>query len=460
MATPGPDIEPLASTSRQTARRRAAQARVTRSLAGQRAAAGPPVQGAVQVQVALAATAGLQAAGAPGPGPRPARPSRMNTCAASRRAAARSSRSVAAARSASRAAAASGSAASSPASASCVEAADLRRDLASNDGCRRASSARPTVRRGSPPLRSRRRLERDWPGTASRSGAGRLAVSFSRPSARARPPARSSGGAARAARRPQLRRGSRPARTPGCGRSRRRSGSGRTGRRARRPGSCPRARPASPRSRCSPVSSSTRSIAPRTEEPIRTSRCSRVARVMVTARSTDRALDAGGRGGDGPLRGRVLVAEHDPADPVRDRVADPGRADRVERVHGGDQPEPRVGPHGAEPGHRDLALGQHGDQDVERLLGDPVELLEVEQGALPHGRQQRAVGEAGRRVPGREHLRRVVLPDQPGRRELGVALDEDHVPARRRGRWPAAAWTCRCPAGPRSPRAGLRPARP
>ncbi len=84
--------------------------------------------------------------------------------------------------------------------------------------------------------------------------------------------------------------------------------------------------------------------------------------------------------GDATLGRCILVAEHDAADAVGDSLADPRRADRVERVHRGDQPELGVGLHQPEPRHRDLALGQDGDQDVEGLLRDPVELLQVEQG--------------------------------------------------------------------------------
>jgi hypothetical protein len=133
----------------------------------------------------------------------------------------------------------------------------------------------------------------------------------------------------------------------------------------------------------------------------------------------------GHRGGDAPLRRGILIAEHDPADPVRDRLADPRGSDGVERVHGPDQPEAGTGGDHAEPGDGDLALGQHGNEDVQRLLGDPVELLQVQQGTVAHGLQQRAVGETARHVAVRQHLRGVVLAHQPGRGQLGVALDED-----------------------------------
>jgi hypothetical protein len=134
---------------------------------------------------------------------------------------------------------------------------------------------------------------------------------------------------------------------------------------------------------------------------------------------------AGDPGGDLPLRRLVLVAEDDPADPVRDGVADRRGPDRVERVHGRDQPETLRRLHRPEPGYRDLGLSEDGDQGVERLLRDPVELLQVEKGTRAHGRQQRAVGEAGGDVALGQHLGRVVLPDQPGRGELGVALGLD-----------------------------------
>ncbi len=138
----------------------------------------------------------------------------------------------------------------------------------------------------------------------------------------------------------------------------------------------------------------------------------------------DRAVQPGHRTRDHPLARLVLVAQHDPAHPVGDGLADPRRADRVERVHGGDEPELRPGRDRAEPGYGDLALGEHRDEDVQRLLGDPVELLQVEQPTAAHRRQQRTVHETRRVVALRQHLRGVERSDQPGRGELGVALHE------------------------------------
>ena len=79
-------------------------------------------------------------------------------------------------------------------------------------------------------------------------------------------------GAADPARRPaRARPAARRARTPGSARSRRRSGSARTARRARRPGRSPASSAARRAAGPGRSSSRTRSIAPRTEEPIRTS---------------------------------------------------------------------------------------------------------------------------------------------------------------------------------------------
>src|SRR4028118_914638 len=80
---------------------------------------------------------------------------------------------------------------------------------------------------------------------------------------------------------------------------------------------------------------------------------------------------------------------------------------------------------GCRAGPGDLALGEPGDWGVERLLGDPVELLEVEQAVPAHRRQQRPVGEAAGDVAVGEDGGAVALATQPGRRQLGVARDED-----------------------------------
>jgi len=71
-----------------------------------------------------------------------------------------------------------------------------------------------------------------------------------------------------------------------------------------------------------------------------------------------------------------------------------------------------------------------GDEDVEGLLGDPVELLEVEQRALPHRGGQRTVGPGLRAVADAHDQRRIVMAEQPRRSQLGVALHELHPPPR------------------------------
>ena len=71
-----------------------------------------------------------------------------------------------------------------------------------------------------------------------------------------------------------------------------------------------------------------------------------------------------------------------------------------------------------------LGLAHHRDQHVERLLGDPVDLLDVQQRAVAQGRDQRAVDEHVGGVAVGQHPGRVEVADQARRRQLGVALDE------------------------------------
>ena len=71
-----------------------------------------------------------------------------------------------------------------------------------------------------------------------------------------------------------------------------------------------------------------------------------------------------------------------------------------------------------------LALAHHGDQHVERLFRDAVDLLDVQQRAVAHGRHQRAVDEHVRVIPIDQHPGGIEVADQPGRCQFGVALDE------------------------------------
>ena len=90
----------------------------------------------------------------------------------------------------------------------------------------------------------------------------------------------------------------------------------------------------------------TRSMAPRTDEPTRTSGWSRLARAASTARRA-RAVPGGAgarRATTSPLGRRVLVAHRDPAHPVVDGGGDAGGADGVEGVHGRHDAEARARP--------------------------------------------------------------------------------------------------------------------
>ena len=102
----------------------------------------------------------------------------------------------------------------------------------------------------------------------------------------------------------------------------------------------------------------------------------------------------------------------------------PRRPDRVERIHGGDEPEPWIGDDPLQPRHVQLALAHHRDEDVERLLRHPVELLDVQQRPVTHRRDQRPVDEDVGVVPLGEHSGRIEVPDESRRRQLRVALDE------------------------------------
>ena len=192
-----------------------------------------------------------------------------------------------------------------------------------------------------------------------------------------------------------------------------------------------------------------RSIAPRTDEPIRMSGCSRVRRVSSTtfARQSS-GTAAAWRDHDRLLVARGLVAHGDPAGAVVDGGRDARGADGVERVHRRDEPEPGRGRDPAEPRDVQLALRHHGDEHVERLLGDPVELLDVEQPAAAQRGDQRPVDEDLLDVAVGQHPRGVEVPDQPRGGQLGVALDEQErdVPGGRDRAQERAS--CRCPAAP------------
>ena len=127
---------------------------------------------------------------------------------------------------------------------------------------------------------------------------------------------------------------------------------------------------------------------------------------------------------DGNLVGRILIADRQAAHTVVHRAADAGGADGVERVHRRHQAETRSSGDATQPGHMQLAFAHHRDQYVERLFRDAVDLLHVQQRAIAHRDDQRAVNEHRRVVAIGEHTSRVEVTDQPGRGQLGVAFHE------------------------------------
>jgi hypothetical protein len=138
-----------------------------------------------------------------------------------------------------------------------------------------------------------------------------------------------------------------------------------------------------------------------------------------------RVVHAGGT----PERDRVLlggrlVRHGEPAHPVVDRTGDACGADGVEGVHRSDEAEPRCGGDVTEARHVQLAFAHHRDEHVQRLLRHPVDLLDVEERPLSQRRHERAVDEHVRVVPVCEHSSGIEVTDQPGRCQLGVALDE------------------------------------
>ena len=198
----------------------------------------------------------------------------------------------------------------------------------------------------------------------------------------------------------------RPPRRGGCGRRARRPW-----RRARARGTPRRRGRARRAARRAAGPRATRSIAPRTLLPWRTSGCSRVARVTATASSTSRS--SSGVGGAGAQRRRRPARPRRPGSRWR-----AGRAGRARCVDSRVVPTLSYGfieaitrKVGAACDHadardRDPALGHRGQQRVERVLRGAVELLDVEEPALAHRLHQR---------PGHEVVGAVVLLQHPGR---------------------------------------------
>ena len=137
-------------------------------------------------------------------------------------------------------------------------------------------------------------------------------------------------------------------------------------------------------------------------------------------------IDVGGvQGDDVALRRRRLVAHRDPAGAVVECAGHPGGAHGVEGVHGGDQAETRGGDDAPQTRYGDLLLGHRSEEHVQGLLGNAVELLDVEEPTGSHRLEQRPVLEDLGGIAALQDQGWVEVPDEPGGGELGVALHED-----------------------------------
>ena len=138
---------------------------------------------------------------------------------------------------------------------------------------------------------------------------------------------------------------------------------------------------------------------------------------------------------DLPLEGLVLVSDGQPAETVVDAHGDAHRSHVVEGVHRCDQPECGLSCDRADPGDRQPAVADGGEQCVQRVLRAPVELLYVEETAEPHGLDQRSVDEVLGQVPLAQHAVGCMVPDKFPGRQVGIPLDEHegHAPVRRDG---------------------------
>ena len=171
------------------------------------------------------------------------------------------------------------------------------------------------------------------------------------------------------------------------------------------------------RVRPSSRATSTVSMAPRTLLPWRTSGCTRVARTNATASRTRRS-SRWRRSPSPPVRCSTISRSRDsswypdgkPAETVVDAHGDAHRPHVVERVHRGDQPERGFGGDRADPRDGQPAVTDGGEQSVERVLGAPVELLDVEESAQPHGLDQGSVDEILGQVSLAQHAVGCVVP--------------------------------------------------
>ena len=97
--------------------------------------------------------------------------------------------------------------------------------------------------------------------------------------------------------------------------------------------------------------------------------------------------------------------------------------------------------------HVQLAFAHHRDQHVERLFGDTVDLLDVQQRPVAQRCGQRTVDEHLGVVPLSQYARGVEVSDQTCRREFGIPLDEFESDTElfghgaQQGRLAGARWT-------------------
>ena len=96
----------------------------------------------------------------------------------------------------------------------------------------------------------------------------------------------------------------------------------------------------------------------------------------------------------------------------------------VKRVHGGHETEVVVCLHVPEPGHMNFAFRQRSDEDVESLLGDAVELLEIQHFAIGEGVHKWTWHEGICHISTIENYRWIVMAHEAARRELSVAFHE------------------------------------
>ncbi len=122
--------------------------------------------------------------------------------------------------------------------------------------------------------------------------------------------------------------------------------------------------------------------------------------------------------------GGGLIVDSEAAHPVVHRARDAGGADGIERVHRRDEAETGRRGEPTEARHVELALAHHRDQHVQRLFGDAVDLLDVQQRPVAQRRRERPVDEDIGVVPLGHHPCRIEVADEASRGQLGVALDE------------------------------------